>query len=892
MFARSFVSFCLLSLLLGGGSYGATIYVPDDYPAIQEAIDAAVPGDTIIVRPGTYFENLDFHGKDIAVVSEQGAGSTTIDAGKAGQPVKFYGGEGRAAKLEGFSIRNGSLPIECHNASSPTIVNNVIEDNEGDKGGGINCFNYSNPLISKNRIRNNLAGGSGGGIYCEGSNPEITNNIIENNQSLHTGGGITCSGAHPFIDSNLIIGNTSVNEAGGIFFAKSSSITTNNIIAYNISGGLGGGIHCSQSSPELVNNTIYGNQAARGGGIYWQHDTTSTVTNCILWNNTAPTDPEIALYSAPALFEYCDIAGGWPGVGNISSDPALEDPIANDFHLTYTSPCIDSGTNDALHLPLYDFEGDLRIVNDVVDMGADEFYEVIAVPADYATIQEAIDAANERDFVVVSPGIYTENIDFRGKAITVRSTDIDDSTIVTTTIIDGGAAGTVVTFNTSEDPHTVLAGFTISNGLAAQGGGIRCTASSPTITNCIIRNNRADISGGGVILEQGSSAISRANVFKSNVALDAGGALTIDASTPVMEECTFNGNNAGRAGGAIYCTASTVTFGDNTFENNTAGATGGALHVGSNTSAVLTGNHIIANDAGQDGGGIALASCQAPALYNNIFAANRATVSGGGIHCLQSAPILTNNTFVDNIADSLGGGLCCDQGSQVTVVNTILWGDAAPAGPAIALSGAAPYATLSIACSDVAGGQGAVSVAPGCTLDWQTGNIDADPLFVEPQAHDYHLTYHSPCRCAGDNFAPHLPEFDFEGDARIAGGGYSKVDMGADEFYLHLYATGIVKPGKAITIKVISIPYTPEVTLFLGSGVQSEPQSTPYGDLFLIYPPSAQLPLGDVPANGVITYHGVIPWSWVAGETYPLQALAGSLGNGAILTNLLVLTVE
>ena len=109
------------------------------------------------------------------------------------------------------------------------------------------------------------------------------------------------------------------------------------------------------------------------------------------------------------------------------------------------------------------------------------------------------------------------------------------------------------------------------------------------------------------------------------------------------------------------------------------------------------------------------------------------------------------------------------------------------------------------------GGLGAAYVGPDGTLAWEAGNIDADPFFVDPSMGDFHLTHQSPCRDAGDNsVATSLA--DFEGDPRMAWGG--TVDIGADEFYTHLYYTGLASPGKEITGKLIGLPGTIPVGLF------------------------------------------------------------------------------
>ena len=105
----------------------------------------------------------------------------------------------------------------------------------------------------------------------------------------------------------------------------------------------------------------------------------------------------------------------------------------------------------------------------------------------HPAIQQAIDAADTGDVVVVYPGTYTENINFGGKEITVRSTDPDDPGVVGTTVIQGGAPGSVVNFAGPEGPSTVLSGLTITNS-AHWGTGIVGNGCQATISNCVVKD--------------------------------------------------------------------------------------------------------------------------------------------------------------------------------------------------------------------------------------------------------------------------------------------------------------------------------------------------------------------------------------------------------------------
>jgi parallel beta-helix repeat protein len=232
------------------------------YETIQAAINAAASGQTVIVYPGTYYENIVFNNKNITVRTADSSKAsfiilkfTIIDGAGSGSVVTFTGGD--TSTLEGFTIRNGDAT---------------------DTGGGVDIIN-SSPTIIGNTITGNKAVVHGGGIFMYNSSPTIKNNIISNNQSAAYGGGITVEYSSPTIMGNTITDNT----ANG-----------------------GGGIYAHSSFPTIKSNTITGNKAySVGGGILSQISSLLPVTvRPTGWGTVTKNIPTSALNDPAAGEEY------------------------------------------------------------------------------------------------------------------------------------------------------------------------------------------------------------------------------------------------------------------------------------------------------------------------------------------------------------------------------------------------------------------------------------------------------------------------------------------------------------------------------------------------------------------------------------------------------------
>lgn len=206
----------------------------------------------------------------------------------------------------------------------------------------------------------------------------------------------------------------------------------------------------------------------------------------------------------------------------------------------------------------------------------------------YPTIQSAIDASNNGDRIVVSAGTYNEAIDFKGKAVYLRSSSGPGSTI-----LDGAGLGrSVITCNSGEELGSVIHGFTITNGNAISGGAMYIRDSSLAVVDCVFDGNSALLSGGAVYLENSHSRFLLCE-FADNISQVDGGAMYIVGGSPHITGSAFQSNSAGLGtggkGGAIFIKESDVTIWDtrigyapsspNPAHGNVAGHDGGGVWV-------------------------------------------------------------------------------------------------------------------------------------------------------------------------------------------------------------------------------------------------------------------------------------------------------------------------
>ena len=435
-------------------------------------------------------------------------------------------------------------------------------------------------------------------------------------------------------------------------------------------------------------------------------------------------------------------------------------------------------------------------------------------------IQEAVDAADSGDTVLVAGGIYDiggrtvgtgmlTNRVVIDKPITVESLMGPEVTVIEGAKAPGGGNGDGAIRCVHLGDGAILSGFTLTNGATriegdwpadCRGGGVWCESQTALASNCVIIGNSAQ-SGGGAYsgtlndcILTGNSAGSGGGAWWSkldNCTLtgnsasgSAGG-----AHGGVLNNCTLTGNSASDGGGAYSGTLNNCTLTGNSASGSAGGAHGGVLN-----NCTLTGN------SADTGGGVAHCT-----LYNCVLNRNSARRGGGGggwpiyvtdgfgNKVLKAPAGEFNNCMIsDNSAAEVGGGV---YGGGL--LNCTLTGNTATTGGAVAGLDPGNFADGGIRCIltncivyDNSATNGPnyhiASLSYSCTTPMPTngiGNITNEPAFVNPAAGDFHLRYGSPCIDAGTNLSPILTN-DLDGRPRPLDGnrdGIAAFDMGAYE---------------------------------------------------------------------------------------------------------------
>ncbi|VGO19923.1 choice-of-anchor Q domain-containing protein [Pontiella sulfatireligans] len=647
-----------------------------------------------------------------------------VNAANAGDTVLVTNGTYTSAGQ--ISVAK-AITVESANGPEVTIVDGLNNHR---------CFILSdvacilNGFTIRNGYMNNW---HGGGIYCWGNTPVITNCKLIDNEAA-TGGGGSYQGT---LHNCMLMGNSAHHG--------------------------GGGFNCTLNSCTIVSNTA----STSGGG-----SNSGTLQNCILFSNSATSSGDN--YDSDTL-QYCCTTPDPGGIGNITNAPSFVDEAGSNYRLNADSLCINAG-NNAYVYGSFDLDGQPRLVDGTVDMGAYEFDPAPFI--DITNINETVGSevtlytiGGTNNSWTVGTLSWTNVANAANGTVPVSGTVFQVSSVpltgganeitVTGTNIAGDEASDNVTI--TRDPlHTGNSPvhYVSTNGTAVWPYTNWVTAAT-NIQNAVNTANTGDT----VLVTNGTyTSVSQISVAKVITVESVNGPeVTIvdglnDHRCFILQNvaCTISGFTIRNGfmhdwhGGGIYCFGSTPVIANCKLIDNEAAGYGGGCYYGTLNSCTLKDN------SATRGGG-----CHYGTLNNCTLSGNSASQIGGG----SFEGTLNNCTLTGNSA-TYGGGSC-----EGTLRNCIVYSNTAGTSGDNWFAASAP--DLSYSCTT--------------PLPAGDGNITNAPLFADEVGGDYHLTANSPCIDAGTDLG--LAD-DLDGIPRPLDGnanGSAIADMGAYE-YLNILA--------------------------------------------------------------------------------------------------------
>ncbi len=373
------------------------------YASIASALASANSGETLTVRPGTYYENLSW--PELNGITLKGDTYTTsvncvIDGSAANRVITVPANT--SLTLIGLTVQNGLYSaangggIYLGTGASISCNTVIISGNiaSGRSGGGIYGLTGST-LFAENALfinnRSTGASGFGGGALVVPQSI-VRNSTFSGNSAANNGGAIF-TGMQNMLNTRFI-NNSAVN--GGVLYHLTGLTDTATldrcIMQNNTASNFGGGLWPNKLI--MVNSILQANNAFSGGAVYGGtnaiehclfvsnnatngsaiYSSSSTVKNSIVWGNTGST-----ILSAPGSLSYCIVQGGYSGEGNLSAGPAFVSENNGNYHLQNSSPAIEAGTLNILTLSAQDPDGITRPVYTRPDIGLYEYRSLYVI---------------------------------------------------------------------------------------------------------------------------------------------------------------------------------------------------------------------------------------------------------------------------------------------------------------------------------------------------------------------------------------------------------------------------------------------------------------------------------------------------------------------------------
>jgi hypothetical protein len=583
----------------------ADLHVPAQYATIQAAINAAQPGDAVVIADGTYAgagnRELDYLGKAITVRSANGAANCIIDCEQAGRGVIFTTGETAAAVLDGLTIRNGQAPtggaVLCNDDTGPTIRNCIFTANQATQpnsygGGALHCYRRNTVTIEHCTFAANQATNQGGAVSAfYSSEIHFTDCDFTENYTPSFGSAVVS------YDSSVTLTNCQVhgNHAGGgavIVVGGSGTLTDCSIADNTNQPGYGSpsGVYFESAAAVTVQDcTFSGNHDGYiGGGLYCGNACTGTITDCTFTDNSA-------LYGGAAACSF-DVSVTFSGCT---------------FEQNFTT----SGDGGALWLQLS------------------------PVTVEDCQIRFNTSLQHGGGLALAGPAVV------RNCTITQNSTGTY------------GAGGGILC---SSGEAALITGCQITANSAGRGGGVYCGYNAiPWVVDCTISGNHANGYGGfgggfGCEGDGGAPVLINTALTGNDCLYFGGGFHATQNVAPLLLGCTISGNsNEYYGGGVSFGYGVNGVLANCTLAANSARYGGGLAATGSGHSRVV--NCVITNNqATERGGGVFISDDHDVALRNSTVVYNSAD-EGGGVEFENNNPAqLIGCVLAGNTATSSG----------------------------------------------------------------------------------------------------------------------------------------------------------------------------------------------------------------------------------------------
>ena len=513
-------------------AHNQVINVPADYLTIQEGINAALEGDTVLVAPGTYYENDSLRGRNITLASHflttndtSYISSTVIDGGENGTVLTIYMGEDSTTRITGFTITNGKGAYT---------------------GGGVKIYETS-PLLENLNITGNGAA-SGGGLYLANSNSRIKNSRICSNRSEKTGnyliqggGGILIHGGYITITNTLISNNSSIEEGGGIALTN-------------------------QSQLYLESVDIVENSAIRGGGIYeWWSDELimDSIYRCNIHSNRA-------WYGNDLYF------GSSSDTGIIIVDTfSVINPYA--FHVFDTSHFV----FDILNGKLIQANADFYVSPDGDDQNSG-LTPTEPLKTIHAANSKMLQAVGDTNTIYLLSGTFSPSLTNEFFPVILRNLINLSGAGPDSSLLDAEGSSSVIRI--VENDYNKVSQIRITGGSSGWGGGIYCEETDADLLDLKIMGNEAE-NGGGIYLNECHPVIRNCTI-ELNYAMERGGGIRMHNSNyyytyhPELTNLLIRENETGGTGGGISSEHFQPSLSNVTICHNQAASGGGMEMVG------------------------------------------------------------------------------------------------------------------------------------------------------------------------------------------------------------------------------------------------------------------------------------------------------------------------